>query len=167
MIRTLGPAPVHQNLSRYPSLYPSIRVENKFLVQFFSPGVCSICSPFLSPGVCCWMESAQAFQTAGGDSPAFQPTLSLSLQNIPYPAHPSEKERETHTESQRGRKTETQWEATGGDERKMLTFGVFQNDTSHLTKHSQRIQSPCTRDFNISALTRAFNSLLFSLQLIQ
>lgn len=52
---------------------------------------------------------------------------------------------QTHTERQRGRKTETQWEATGGDERKMLTFGVFQSDTSHLTKHPQRVECPSTQ----------------------
>lgn len=39
------------------------------------------------------------------------------------------------TQRDRGKKTQTQWEAAGGEERKMLTFSVLQNETSHLTKH--------------------------------
>lgn len=89
------------------------------------------------------------------------PSLSRTFPTPHAPQRERERERKTHTERQRGRKTETQWEATGGDERKMLTFGVFQNDTSHLTKHSQRIQSPCSQDFKTSALTGAYNGLSF------
>lgn len=65
-------------------------------------------------------------------------SLSLSLQNIPYPARPSEGDTQRNTQRQRGRKTETRWEATGGEEGKMLTFSVPQNDTSHLTKQPWR-----------------------------
>lgn len=87
-------------------LSPCVRgLARRGWVCLSCPGVRSICSPFLSPGVCCWTDPAPAFQTAGGASPAFQPTLSLSLQNIPYPARPEERERErdtqTHTETER------------------------------------------------------------------
>lgn len=108
------------------------------------PGVRSICSPFLSPGVSCWTDSAPAFQTAGGASPAFQPTLSLS-RTFPTPHVPrKERGRGTlrHTQRQRGRKTESQWEATGGEQKKMLTFAVFQSETSDLSKHLERIECP-------------------------
>lgn len=65
-----------------------------------------------------------------------------------FPTRTPLRDRDTqrHTQRRRGSKTETQWEATGGEERKMLTFGVFQNDTSHLTKHLQSILcSPSTQ----------------------
>lgn len=93
------------------------------------PGVQSICPPFLSPCVSCWTESAQAFQTAGGASPAFlHPPISthtiLSLSLSPEHSLPRTplRGRQRNTQSPRGRKTETQWEATGAEEKKDVDF---------------------------------------------
>lgn len=95
-----GSSALHKEWNIYPSIPPPHWVFG-FLP---CPGVQSICPPFLSPGVCSWTESAQAFQTAGGASPAFLHQPPSSVQNIPYPTLPHrERERDTHRDREEGK----------------------------------------------------------------
>lgn len=147
-----------------PSIYLSI-MHWVFGAQFFPPVLVFAPSVLPSSPLVCALGRSQLklskrqVEQVQHSNP---PSLSLSLQNIPYPARPSERERERgthrHTQRQRGRKTETQWEATGGEERKMLTFGVFQNETSHLTKHPRRIQCPSTQYWGRRLHNFSFNN---------
>lgn len=87
-----------------------------------SPPVCSVGQTRLQ------LSERQVEQVQHSNPPSLSRTFSTP--------HTPRKERETHRHTQRGRKTETLWEAAEGEKSKMLTFAVFQTETSHLTKQS-------------------------------
>lgn len=111
-------------------------------VLVLSPSVLSSCPLVCAVGRTRLQLSKRQVEQVQHSNP---PSLSRTFPTPHVPRKERGRGTHRHTQRARGRKTETRWEATVGEEEKMLTFAVFQNETSHLSKHLQRIECPSER----------------------